>query len=108
MSYIIDKFNKGEAHNIDGAIGWIVGDEFRPLMSDAVAELLNAGLIDADTATRTNEARDAHTEKVFTAYREAMASRTPAEIAEERAEATRVHGAGCLVIDVITGERYTT
>ena len=108
MSYIIDKFNKGEAHNIDGAIGWIVGDEFRPLMSDAVAELLNAKLIDADTATRTNEARDAHTEKVFTAYRKAKAERTPAEIAEERAEVRAEMGAGVKMVDVITGETYTT
>ena len=46
MTYMIDRWNEGEVKFVDGAVGWIMQDgEFRPLMSDAVAELHDAGYI---------------------------------------------------------------
>ena len=40
MTYMLDKWNEGEVKFVDGAVGWIMSDgEFRPLMSNAVAEL---------------------------------------------------------------------
>ena len=46
MTYILDKFEAGEVHVQQGAVGWLMTDgEFRPLMSDAVAELKDAGKI---------------------------------------------------------------
>ena len=62
MSYITDKWNAGEVHIQDGACGWLMADgEFRPLMSAAMQELKDAGLVDTQTGTRTAVARDIHT-----------------------------------------------
>ena len=110
MSYMIDKWNRGEVHTQDGACGWYFEStgEFRPLMSDAMAELREAGLVDDATVERTAEARDVHTQKFLEEYRIAQANRTAEEIAEERFEARAAMGPGVEMVNIVTGERYTT
>ena len=109
MSYMIDKWNAGEVHTKDGACGWLFDSgEFRPLMSDAMEELESAGLVDAETVAVTAEARDRHTQQFLAEYRQAMANRTAEQIAEERAEARAAMGPGVEMVNVVTGERYTT
>ena len=109
MSYITDKWNAGEVHIQDGACGWLMSDgEFRPLMSDAMQELKDAGLVDTQTVTRTAVARDIHTTAFLKEYRTAQLNRSAEQIREERFEALAAYGPGETVVNIITGERYTT
>ena len=109
MSYITDKWNAGEVHIQDGACGWLMADgEFRPLMSDAVAQLVSAGLINTSTANTTATAREEYTERTLAEYRQAQLNRSAEQIQEERWEARAAFGAGETIVNMITGERYTT
>ena len=109
MSYMIDKWNAGEVKTQDGACGWLMADgEFRPLMSDAMQELKDAGLVDQTTVTRTAVARDIHTKKFLEEYTIAQKNRSAEQIREERWEARAAMGPGVEMVNVITGERYTT
>lgn len=74
-------------------------------MSDMVAVWLRLGLITERQAEATSTAREAATEVFFASYRAAQARRTPAELAEERAEMLAAFGPGETVVDVITGRR---
>ena len=66
MTYMIDRWNEGEVKFVDGAVGWIMGDgEFRPLMSDAVAELHDAGYISSITVEATAIARDRYVQRTL-------------------------------------------
>lgn len=53
-------------------------------------------------------ARDAEVSKSIAAYRRTQATRTPEQVAEWRAMARAAHGPGVRLIDVVTGEAYTT
>ena len=109
MTYMIDRWNEGEVRFVDGAVGWIMKDgEFRPLMSDAVAELHDAGYISSITVEATRIARDRYTQRTLAEYAEAQRSRTAEEIAEQRAEARAAMGAGVEMVNIFTGETYTT
>jgi len=109
MTYMLNKWNEGEVRFVDGAVGWIMGDgEFRPLMSDAVAELHDAGYISSITVEATAIARDRYTQRTLREYAEAQRNRTAEEIAEERAEARAAMGPGVEMVNMFTGERYTT
>lgn len=109
MSYMTDKFNKGEVHVQDGACGWLMADgEFRPLMSDAMQELKDAGLVDTQTVTRTAVARDIHTTAFLKEYRTAQLNRSAEQIREERFEARAAMGPGVEMVNIVTGEKYTT
>ena len=109
MSYMTDKFNNGEVHIQDGACGWLMADgEFRPLMSDAMQELKDAGLVDAQTVTRTAVARDIHTTAFLKEYTVAQKNRSAEQIREERFEARAAMGPGVEMVNIITGEKYTT
>ena len=109
MSYITDKWNAGEVHIQDGACGWLMSDgEFRPLMSDAMQELKDAGLVDTQTVTRTAVARDIHTTAFLREYRTAQLNRSAEQIREERWEALAAYGPGETVVNIITGEQFTT
>jgi len=109
MSYMIDKWNQGEVHIKDGACGWLFDSgEFRPLMSDAMQELKDAGLVDETTVTRTAVAREIHTKQFLEEYRAAQLNRTAEQIREERLEARAAMGPGVEMVNIITGERYTT
>ena len=109
MSYMTDKFNNGEVHIQDGACGWLMKDgEFRPLMSDAMQELKDAGLVDETTVTRTAVARDIHTTAFLKEYTIAQKNRSAEQIREERFEARAAMGPGVEMVNIITGEKYTT
>jgi hypothetical protein len=109
MSYMTDKFNKGEVHTKDGACGWLMADgEFRPLMSDAMQELKDAGLVDTQTVTRTAVARDIHTTAFLKEYTIAQKNRSAEQIREERYEARAAMGPGVEMVNIVTGEKYTT
>ena len=109
MSYMIDKWNDGEVAVENGACGWkFDSGEFRPLMADAMQELKDAGLVDQTTVTRTAVARDVHTTAFLKEYRTAQLNRTAEEIAEQQFEARAAFGPGETVVNIITGERYTT
>ena len=108
-TYVVDKFNQGEVHTQDGAVGWLMSDgEFRPLMSDAVEQLVSAGLINTSTAHTTATAREAYVERSLAEYRQAQLQRTPEQIAEERFEARAAMGPGVKMVNMFTGEQYTT
>ena len=107
--YVVRKFEAGEVHFVDGAAGWLMDDgEFRPLMSDAMRELHSAGLVSDDCVTVTRDARDLYVEQSLRQYRVAQAQRTAEQIAEERWEARAAMGPGVEMVNIITGERYTT
>ena len=109
MTYMLDKWNEGEVRFVDGAVGWIMGDgEFRPLMSDAVAELHDAGYISSITVEATAIARDRYVQRTLAEYAEAQQNRTPEQIAEQRAEARAAMGPGVEMVNILTGETYTT
>jgi len=109
MSYITDKWEAGQVHIQDGACGWLMADgEFRPLMSDAMQELKDAGLVDVQTVTRTAVARDIHTTAFLKEYTIAQKNRSAEQIREERFEALAAYGPGETVVNIITGERFTT
>src|SRR6056300_1216457 len=109
MSYMIDKWNAGEVRVENGACGWkFDSGEFRPLMADAMQELKDAGLVDETTVTRTAVARDAHTTAFLKEYTVAQKNRSAEQIREERWEARAAYGPGETVVNIITGERFTT
>ena len=109
MTYMIDRWNEGDVRFVDGAVGWIMKDgEFRPLMSDAVAELHDAGYISSITVEATAIARDRYVQRTLAEYAEALQNRTPEQIAEQRAEARAAMGPGVEMVNILTGETYTT
>ena len=109
MTYMIDRWNEGDVRFVDGAVGWIMKDgEFRPLMSDAVAELHDAGYISSITVEATRIARDKYVQRTLAEYAEAQRNRTAEEIAEQRAEARAAMGPGVDMVNIFTGEKYTT
>ena len=109
MTYMMDRWNEGEVKFVDGAVGWIMKDgEFRPLMSDAVAELHDAGCIDDACVLSTAHAREEYVQRTLAEYRVAQQNRTPEQIAEERAEARAAMGPGVEMVNMFTGETYTT
>ena len=109
MTYMIDRWNEGDVRFVDGAVGWIMKDgEFRPLMSDAVAELHDAGYISSITVEATRIARDRYVQRTLAEYAEAQQNRTPEQIAEQRAEARAAMGPGVDMVNIFTGEKYTT
>ena len=109
MSYMIDKFTAGEVKFQDGAAGWLMADgEFRPLMSDAMQELHAAGCVDDACVLSTASAREEYVERTMAEYRQAQQNRTPEQIAEERFEARAAHGPGVEIVNIFTGERFTT
>ena len=108
-TYVVNKFKLGEVHFENGAAGWLFDNgEFRPLMDDAMEQLLEAGLVDTATVEITAQARDVYTEKSIAEYIQAQRNRTQEQIAEERWEARAAYGPGETVVNIITGERYTT
>ena len=107
--YVVQKFEAGEVHFEDGAAGWLFDNgEFRPLMDDAMKELHTAGCVDDACVLSTLTAREAYVEQSLAEYRVAQSQRTAEQIAEERWEARAAFGPGETVVNIITGERYTT
>ena len=108
-TYVVTKFKEGEVKFQNGAAGWLFDNgEFRPLMDDAMEQLLEAGLVDQATVEITAQARDVYTEKSIAEYIQAQKNRSAEQIAEERFEARAAMGPGVEMVNIITGERYTT
>src|SRR6056300_1756226 len=112
MSYIIEKFNAGEVKIVAGVHGWYFEEGFhgvpehRPLMADAMKELLDAGLCTESDVEATAAAREVSNKLAIAAYIEGQKNRTPEQIAEERFEARAAFGAGEKIVNIITGETY--
>ena len=107
--YVVQKFEAGEVKFRDGAAGWLMEDgEFRPLMDDAMEELHSAGLVSDDCVSITRDQRDEYVEQSLREYRVAQLQRSPEQIAEERLEALAAYGPGETVVNIITGEQFTT
>ena len=104
MSYAVENFQDTTIRNNE--IRW--NSNNRCLPADCVAELYDAGLINSTVVLVTADARDAETRQFLAEYRTAQANRSAEQIAEERMMARGAMGAGVQMVDVITGERYTT
>ena len=108
-TYVVTKFKEGEVHFQNGAAGWLFDSgEFRPLMDDAMEQLLQAGVVDQECVEETARQRDVYTEKSIAEYIEAQRNRSAEQRAEERFEARAAMGPGVKMVNIITGERYTT
>jgi len=112
MGYITDKFNQGEVHIRENVCGWYfeTTDEFRPLMEDAMSELLEAGLITNRQVAATMVARNIHTEEFLTKYvdteREFWSDPANTTAQREREfEMRAAFGEGEEVVNVFTGRR---
>ena len=126
MSYIIQFWNEGEIFykGIFGngvakdrnelmdfePIGWVDKNEenFRPLNEKQVKELFEAKLITEVTAKATNKAYEEHKANFIAEYIKNQENRTQEEINEQRFEARAAMGSGVEMINIITGEKYTT
>ena len=124
MTYIVEKWNKGEIYyqGIFGngvakdrkelmdfePIGFDLKSEFRPLNKESVKELFEAGLITEVTVEATNKAYKEYLADFFAEYTKNQANRTQEEINEQRFEARAAMGPGVEMVNIITGEKYTT
>ena len=124
MSYIIQFWNEGEIFykGIFGngvakdrnelmdfePIGWVNKDDFRPLNEEQVKELFEAKLITEVTAKATNKAYEEHKANFIAEYIKNQENRTQEQINEQRFEARAAMGSGVEMINIVTGEKYTT
>ena len=114
MSYITEKFTAGEVVIKDFVCGWEFAEGFtgeyehRPVSADSMKELLEAGLVTELHVEKTDIARTANLKKNLSFYKKARANRTPDEIREERYEARAAMGPGVKMVNMFTGEKYTT
>ena len=117
MTYITEKFTAGEVVVKDFVAGWEFAEGFdgnyehRPLMADAMKELLEAGLVTEQHVEATREARNvnnANLQKNLGIYKQAQAERTPAQVAEERMEARAAMGPGVDMVNIVTGEKFVS
>lgn len=104
MSYAVENFHNTVIR--DGAVRW--SSNGRCLPADCVRDLVDANLITVATAERTTDARERELAEFFQEYRQAQANRSQEQIREERAMARGAMGAGVRMVNVITGETYTT
>lgn len=88
----------------DGVIRWNSNNNVPP--DDIIEFAVFLGL-PVDPA-KCKVANDEDTKVFLAAYRQRMAQRTPEQIAEQRAEARAAMGPGVEMVDIISGERYTT
>ena len=86
----------------DGVIRWHSNDWVVP------QDILQDHNIPRQTMIRCDFMRDRELRNFLEEYRQAMAHRTPEQVAEERAEARAAHGPGVELVNVLTGEKYTT
>jgi len=101
-NYTIQDLN--EKCNVDnnGVYRWKTSDNVVP---DDILE--KAGFTDEGLAAN-KVARDIQITKSLTAYIEAQKNRSPEQIAEAQFEARAAHGPGVEMVNVLTGEKWTT
>lgn len=71
-------------------------------------DMLEVNGISPEVRALCKAARNADTQAFLTGYRQRQAERTPEQIAEQRAEERAAFGPGHSLVNVLTGERYTT
>lgn len=112
MSYVTDKFKAGNVKTRGKVCGWYFEEssEFRPLMRDAMAQLLEAGLVTQEHVEATEIAEAEHAEKVLTAYAKSEEEfwNNPDNLEaqnERRFEMRAAFGPGTEVVNVFTGRK---
>ena len=93
-----------EATITDGVIKWNATGSVPP--EDLVALAVYMGM-PVDVAACDAE-RSRELSLLIEQYRRSMANRTIEEIEEQRAAARAAHGRGVTLVNVLTGEKYTT
>ena len=76
--------------------------------SDMLNDFCELGLITQAVVDKSIEVRAIETAQFLESYKKAQTLRTADQIAEEGFEARAAHGAGVELVNVFTGERYTT
>jgi len=116
-SFVVRKFKEGEVHvraydNIEFVCGWYFEStkEFRPLASDAMAELREVGFVTENMVANTADAYQIHTEKTLKEYAESQERFwTEPEFEDARreqmAEMRAAFGPGEEVVNVFTGRK---
>ena len=89
---------------VDGVMRWDSNGNVVP--KEWVDLAIHAGL-PAD-AEASDAVRDAEFAVFLAEYREMRKNRTPEQIEEERFEARAAHGPGVELVNVLTGETFTT
>jgi len=112
MSYILDKFEAGEVHIENNVCGWRFEEcDLRPLMQDAMIELLEAGHVTNKHVAATMVARTAHEkvflEEYFENQKEFWSNPDNEEAQrEQEAEMRAAFGPGETVVNVFTGKEH--
>lgn len=104
MSYAVENFQNTTITN--HTIRW--NSNGRCLPADCVEDLYNADLINSTVVAATEAARKEETAMLLKQYRVAQANRSKEQIEEERAMARSAMGAGVEMVNIITGEKFTT
>jgi hypothetical protein len=102
----IEEFGVESYIDGNGAVRWKSNDNVPP--AEIVNVWVEAGLLIEADRERADIERARDTERHLAAYRKAQAERTPEQIAEQRMEARAAMGPGVAMVNIITGERYTT
>lgn len=98
--------NFADAYVKDGVVYWKSND--RTPFEDMVTDFAEAGFVGFESIELTNKARSEQNKAFMAEYTKAQSNRTQEQIAEERFEARAAMGAGVKMVNVFTGERYTT
>ncbi len=75
---------------------------------DMLNDFRDLGLISQAVVTNSLATREVEDRAFLKEYVEAQKNRSPEAIAEERAEARAAHGPGVNMVNVFSGETYTT
>ena len=75
---------------------------------DMLNDFRDLGLISQQVVTNSLATREIEDRAFLKEYVEAQKNRSPEAIAEERAEARAAHGVGVKLVNVFSGETYTT
>lgn len=98
--------NFADAYVKDGVVYWKSND--RTPFEDMVTDFAEAGFVGFESIELTNKARSEQNKAIIAQYCNAQVNRTQEQIAEERFEARAAMGAGVKMVNIFTGERYTT
>jgi len=100
------RMNFATVHINCGVVRWDSND--RVPFDDMLNDFRDLGLIDRADVLLSQDAREIDNEAFLAEYAEAQKNRSPEQIAEERYEARAAHGAGVKMVNLFTGEQYTT
>ncbi len=89
-----------------GVCRWKSNDQVP--FEDMLTDFAEAGFIRFVVIGESLTAREADNKVFFAQYRKAQANRSEEQIAEQRFEARAAMGPGVDMVNIFTGERYTT